>query len=94
MRGDSRAETVQALEGFNGKKLRLCLLGSEEAAVSHLHFSMNLSQDVAFRRLIFMLHLVSDYGTKALCSLKALQQPRSGGEGVFGRKRGRDDQWF
>lgn len=58
VRGGSGAQAVQALEGFTGKKPRLCLLGSEEAAVSHLHFSMNLSQDVAFRRLIFMFHLV------------------------------------
>lgn len=69
-KGGGRAKTGDALEGFNGKKPRLCLLGLEESAVSHLHFSINLSWGVAFCRLIFILHLVSDCGVKAQCSLE------------------------
>lgn len=75
-RGGGRAKTGDALEGFNGKKPRLCLLGLEESAVSHLHFSINLSWRVAFCRLIFILHLVSDCGVKAQCSLEGFQTPQ------------------
>lgn len=91
VRGDGRAKTVQALEGFDGKKLRLCFLGLEESAISHSHFSMNLSQAIAFCRLLIVLHLVSWWNESSLLPENISTTLDQEGV-VFGSKRGVDDQ--
>ena len=67
-------EALKALIEREAQTLLIC----EESAPSHLHFSLKLSQGVAFCGWILILCLVSDCGMKTLCSQKGFQTPSGG----------------